>query len=279
MKKSLFLLGLAAALFSAGARAAEPPFDAKEVARKAEERYIGDDLSTALQMQLIDASGKTRRREFLIYRRTYPEGKKTLYKFLYPEDIKDTATLNEEVKGAQDIQHLFLPAARKLRRISTKNQSWMGSDFIYEDLEEINLDDYRYEAIGFETLDGYNCYVYAMVPLSDDRSAYGKQIRWIRRNGHLPVKIEYYDKQGQLLKVARMTDLREEAGAIYAWDIEMKNVRDSHRTVIRRRWIFLNTGIPDDLLTTRALQKPIEFYNHPAKMWETWKNALAKDGS
>jgi hypothetical protein len=123
--------------------------------------------------------------------------------------------------------------------------------------------------------DGYECYIYAKVPKPSAESIYGKQVEWVRKDGYLPVKTVYYDKNGKKLKVLEYTDLRKTPpdGIHYSWRIVMTNLQDGHRTEITRLWVFLDTGLDQRYVTTRHLRKPVKFYSHPKGMWNVWDEA------
>ncbi len=256
----------------------EKPLTGREVAHRAENRpgYKSDE-STALIMRLINPKGQVRARQFVRYQRKIEgEGKKTLMKFSTPSDIKDTGTLNEEVVGGNDRQHLYLPAAKKLRRVHLKQQSWLGSDFKYEDIMEIEFDDYRYTLLDSDSFQGHPCYRYEMVPIEEGHSIYGRQIRWVRKDGYLPVKNEYFSKEGKPVKVTEFTNIKKtRSGIPYAWRIVARSLENGHRTEITRLWLFLDSGLPKRYVSTRFLTNSIKSYQHPKNMWEVWKDSLA----
>ena len=268
--------GIAVTLLSAavGWAADTTSLSTRDIVQRDEYRYLGDDLSTALEMRLIDVRGQVRRSEVLVYRKTTRGLAKTLTKFLHPTDIKDAGTLTEEVKGHTDIQYLYLPETKKLRQIVGKDEPWMESDLSYEDLQRLKLDDYEYELLGVEVVDGHECYVCALRPVSPEKSTYGKQVRWIRTDNFCSIKLTFYDKRETLIKVEHATDLRETNGALYAWHITMEHVREHHRTELNRRWILLNTQMPDEILTTRHLRRSIDVYEHPANLWSLWEETF-----
>lgn len=245
------------------------PLSGREIAQRVQDRYQGDDVCSVSEMKLISAHGDQRSREFVVYEKTFTDGKKTLMKFLRPAEIKDTGNLIEEIKGADDRQYLYLPATQKLRRVSSKNQSWVGSDFLYEDLQELELDHYVYETLPRERVDDIDCHVYSMVPTNPDASVYGKQIWWVRMSDYVPVKVEYYKRGGQLLKVGHMSGFRDTNGAVYAWKTVMENREDAHRTELHRRGILVNSGLDDDLVTLRQLETSVDFYDYPPQIWES----------
>lgn len=248
----------------------EAPKNGRDLMEKIENRLgYGRSEFTGLEMTLINARGKKRVRTFVRYQLKSEDGeKKTLMKFLKPGDIRNTGTLNQEVVGGEDIQHLYLPALKKIRRIGgqNKSQSWVGSDFTFEDIQETELDDFSYTLLPPEKVDGHLCYTLEMRPKSPENSIYGKQIRWARQEGFLPVKWEYYDKSDKLLKVLYAKDLRPVSGIQYAWTLEFHNVQDKHKTHIKRLWLNLDEDIPESVVTTRYLKKSIHLYNEPSSL-------------
>ena len=64
------------------------------------------------------------------------DGDKSLSIFERPRDVKGTALLNFTHKTGTDDQWLFLPALKRVKRISSANKSgsFMGSEFAFEDI-------------------------------------------------------------------------------------------------------------------------------------------------
>ena len=64
------------------------------------------------------------------------DGDKSLLIFDQPRDVKGTAFLNFSHTTKPDDQWLYLPALKRVKRISSRNKSgpFMGSEFSYEDL-------------------------------------------------------------------------------------------------------------------------------------------------
>ena len=84
-----------------------------------------------------------------------PDGDRRLIRFTYPNDIRGTSFLVWEHPSAEDERFLFLPALGRVRRIagSETQDSFVGSDFTYEDIGGRELDEYTY---GFSGADGEN---------------------------------------------------------------------------------------------------------------------------
>ena len=76
------------------------------------------------------------------------DGDKSLTVFDEPRDVKGTALLTHAHKQEADDQWLYLPALKRVKRISSSNKSgsFMGSEFAYEDMsaQEVEKFTYRY---------------------------------------------------------------------------------------------------------------------------------------
>jgi len=109
------------------------------------------DSESAMTMTLINRSGKKSIRR--IRSRTLEvqgDGDKSLSIFDEPADVKGTASLTHSHATDADEQWLYLPALKRVKRISSKNKSgpFMGSEFAFEDIRPINTPGIRDSSIG-----------------------------------------------------------------------------------------------------------------------------------
>ena len=82
------------------------------------------------------------------------DGDKSLTIFDEPRDVQGTALLSFTHKEGPDDQWLYLPALKRVKRISSDNKSgpFMGSEFAYEDITSQEVDKYTYKYISDEKL-------------------------------------------------------------------------------------------------------------------------------
>ena len=81
----------------------------------------------------------------------------------------------------------------------------MGSEFAYEDLGSQETEKYTdHKYLGSETVDGRRCWKVHRIP-TERRSGYSKQIVWMDIEYQNALKIEYYDRKGELLKTMTFT--------------------------------------------------------------------------
>ena len=135
-----------------------------EVAKKNDKTMSGfEDSKSTMTMTLINAKGQTRIRTIRSKSLELDGGDKSLMEFLSPADVKGTKFLNYEHAQKDDDQWLYLPALKRVKRISSKNKSgaFMGSEFSYEDVSSFNIDKYDYKQEDAKTsiLQGKEVYV------------------------------------------------------------------------------------------------------------------------
>lgn len=129
------------------------------------------------------------------------DGDKLLILFDSPKDLKGTALLSYTHATRPDDQWLYMNAIKRVKRISSANKSgpFVGSEFAYEDLSGQELEKYQYRWLRDEQLDGIPTMVIERYP-SYEHSGYTRQVVWVDARIYHPVKIEYYDRKGALLK-------------------------------------------------------------------------------
>jgi len=120
------------------------------VARRVDERETGRDARMTMRMRLFDRQGRSRERALTMLAivggpgRPVP-GDRSLIRFTAPADIRGTGFLVWEQPGADDERFLYLPSLGRVRRIAAteSQESFVGSDFTYEDISGRELDDLR----------------------------------------------------------------------------------------------------------------------------------------
>lgn len=137
-------------------------------------------------------------------------GDKSLIVFDAPADVNGTALLSHAQILEPDDQWLFLPALKRVKRISSVNKSgpFVGSEFAFEDLTSLELNKFTYKHLRSETCGELTCDVVERRPRYP-HSGYTRQIAWIDQNVYQLRRIEYYDRRDELLKVLTFDDYRQ----------------------------------------------------------------------
>ena len=100
-----------------------------------------------------------------------------------------------------DDQWLFLPALKRIKRISSVNKSgpFVGSEFAFEDFTALELMKYNYKYLREEPCGDFMCDVVERYPRYE-YSGYTRQISWVDQTVFQVRKVEFYDRRDDLLK-------------------------------------------------------------------------------
>ncbi|ORU91685.1 MAG: hypothetical protein A6F71_08495 [Cycloclasticus sp. symbiont of Poecilosclerida sp. M] len=211
MKKYILLLLLLPIL----AVAQTPEERGLEIAIEADKRDLGfSDSSSQLVMVLKNARGDMSVRKMLSKTlEVEGDGDKGLTIFNEPADVKGTAFLSFTHIQEADDQWLYLPALKRVKRISSKNKSgpFMGSEFAFEDLSSREVEKYTYLYIKDEQVDGEDAFVMEIRP-TYKYSGYTRSIVWMSKEKYQPIKVEYYDRKNALLKTMRAMGFKKFLG-------------------------------------------------------------------
>lgn len=217
-----------------------------------------------IQMTLIDAGGDTSLRRFQTLVDSSGDQTKTITVFLSPESVKNTRFLTISDSGSQnrdngqEIQWIYLPALRKVKRISAgeRDSSFMGSDFTYADMGNIDdLDTSDHTLLGEEQTAQFNCYVVESIPHSDSPSAYGKTITWIDKESWLAVRVLFYQTDRKTVqKELNCEALGLSGDTWYTRKVVMENKADGHRTLMEILQVRFGISLNPGYFTTAYLE-------------------------
>ncbi len=209
---------LGGVLLSDQASAETPADKGLAIAQEIDRRDLGfENSKTVLRMILRNKQGESSTRELRIETLEIPDpdvGDKSLTVFDHPRDIKGTAFLSFTKILDPDDQWIYLPALKRVKRISSANKSgpFVGSEFAYEDLTSFEVKKYDYLWLGDEdcgeSMPGLSCYMLERRPLFEN-SGYTRQVSWVDQEEYRIVKVEFYDRKDSLLKSLTLTDYKQ----------------------------------------------------------------------
>ena len=236
----------------------------RAIAVEADRRDRGFGDSTAvIRMILRSRNGGERVRELRSRVLERPEeGDRSLVVFDSPPDVRGTALLTHANRAGEDDQWLYLPALKRVRRISASNRSgpFMGSDFSYEDLAGEVVENFSYrwlrdEACPGEPYTALTCFVVERRPL-DESSGYSRQIVWIDQQDYRTVQIAYYDGRDALLKTLMLGAYAQYGGRFWrAGEMLMTNHQTGQSTrLVWSRYEF-GVGVRESDFTPQALTR------------------------
>lgn len=201
-------------------------------------------------MILYDASNRAVERSFKIIRserNTAREGDLSRILFQDPADVRGTVLLtHSKVEPADDDQWLYLPANRRVRRISSSNRTgkFLSSEFSYEDMGGSELEDNTYEWLKDTPCPGManlTCHMVAVFP-KNKASGYSKRVLWLDTQAYRVYQNEYYNRRGNLEKRLVLSGYKDYQGHWRPALMQMVNLQTKRRTDMR--WDNYQFGVP-----------------------------------
>jgi len=227
--------------------------------------YQGRDGKAKVKMTITDKKGQSRIREFIILRKDVKDGgdQKYYVYFLKPADVRKMIFMvhkHTDIKKDDD-RWLYLPGLDLVKRIaaSDKRTSFVGSNFLYEDVSGRNLQEDTHELI--ETTDKY--YVVKNVPKKPDTVEFSYFNVSIDRKTFVPMKMEFYDKKNKLYRIIESQKVEtievKEGEIIHKFSTVIKSVVSDLNTGSKTAMEFANVKYNinlKDIFTERYLRRP-----------------------
>lgn len=259
MKKTLLIL---TSLLFAGALFAESGYD---IIKKSHDVPDPKTSSSTATLTIHSKKGSDRIREVIMKSKDYGDVEKSIIVFTTPKDVAGTGYLmfeyEEDANGnKKDSDNwLYMPAMKKTRRIassgSESEESFMGTDFTYQDMGDRSISKYDYTLLGEEAVDGVECYKVECISKAHTEKD-PRYISYISKGDYILRKCEFYDRQNQLHRVLTCTDFTTIKGFTTAQKMKMENVQTGTWSLIESKNIqYDEEDIDDSLFTVAALEK------------------------
>ena len=248
---------------------------ADDVARRIQDRDTGRDSRATLRMKLHDRRGRIRERALtmLTLRGGEPgaaatnaaRGDRLLIHFTYPNDIRGTGFLVWEHPQADDERFLYLPSIGRVRRIagSETQESFVGSDFTYEDIGGRELDEYTYsiadENSAWAPAGGPARPAWRLESRRKDSTAeFPRVVSLVLKDTFVVVGADVYNKRNEKQKVYSVRRLEQVEGIWTVMDSEMSDAVARTRTELLVEKIDYNVGVKEADFTRRELERGIK---------------------
>ncbi|MBH0178538.1 MAG: outer membrane lipoprotein-sorting protein [Nitrospira sp.] len=237
----------------------------EEIARRINARDEGEVVSRFVTMAMTDRSGTERVRETKSFRKYFGKEKRTVIFYLSPANIKDTAFLTYDYPEVDrdDDQWLYLPAVRKVRRISASDRGdyFLGTDFTYEDIRmetKVGIEDYSWKTLAEETIDGHRCFLVEEIPVNEKTAkelGYSKVQSWVDAEIWMVRQAKYWDVAGNPLKTLQVREITLIRDIWTAHQISVENHKTGHKTVFTFKDVNYGQSVKDELFTEDGLRR------------------------
>lgn len=247
----------ALAVSAAAEEKAGKALTADEIVNKANlvSYYAGGDGRAHVKMTITDGKGRTRDREMTILRRDVVKGgdQKFLVYFSRPSDVRNMTYLVWKHTGKDDDRWLYQPALDLVKRIAAgdKRTSFVGSDFLYEDVSGRRVEEDAHELLREEE----KAYVLRNTPKDKGSVEFAHYDVWIDKATFMPVKAEYYDASGRKYRLVEALEVKEIQGHPTVVKSKASNLGSGGNTVSEFTEVTYDLGIPDDIFAERYLRQ------------------------
>lgn len=240
---------------------------AYEIMKRARNLPEPETTSETATLTIHSKKGKDRIRQVIMKSRDYGEVEKEVIVFTAPKDVAGVGYLmfdyDEKEDGSkQDSDSwLYMPAMKKTRRIagsgSDSDNSFMGTDFTYGDMENRSLSKDNYELLGSESIDGVSCFKVKCI--GKDRSEKDPdRIAYIGKDDYVLRKCEYYDRQGSLHRVLTCSDIKVIDGFYIMGKMRMDNVQSGTYSFFEVSDVDLDgSKVDDSTFTVASLERGV----------------------
>lgn len=224
-------------------------------------RPEGDDMQADLTMTLTNSRGEIRIRKIKQFSKDMGKVEKKIMFFQYPADVRNTSfmTWGYDEAGKDDDQWIYLPALKKVKRISSDSKSdyFMGSDFTYDDLGDRHPTDDTHTLLREDTFEGELFYVVESIPKNKEYM-YSRTLTWIIKDKWIRLKKEFYDEDGNQLKTLVVKKYDKISGFWIILHSQMHNIQKKHTTDMELKSVKVNSDIPAGKFTVRMMERGIQ---------------------
>jgi len=249
---------------------------AESVARQVQDRNTGRDSRSAMRMKLFDRHGRVRERGLTIISLrgrespgaspSAPDGDRLLVRFSYPNDIRGTSFLVWEHPNSDDERFLYLPSLGRVRRIAgaETQESFVGSDFTYEDIGGREFNDYTYAFAGPDggnaswspTVGGAPRPAWRLESRRKDTSAdFPRVVSLVLKDTFVVVGADVYNRRNERQKVYSVRRLEQIEGIWTVMESAMTNALEKTRTDLLVGSADYNVGLKDTDFSRRELER------------------------
>ncbi len=251
-------VAIAADLSEFNLEQAPPNVDARQLARTAEDNMRSDRTFFKGEMTVVSPR-LTRPRVVAFHSWEDSQEKKSLIRIDAPSKDKGTGFLKLHPN-----LWMYIPRVERTVRVppSMMLQSWMGSDFSNDDLvrESSEVDDYDHRLLGIDTGQGSavdrRSFVVEYRPHEGAPVVWGSIVAWLDIESGAPLRQDFFDEEGERLRVMRFGDFRqiEDRFVPHHWEMTPLD-KPGHKTTIEIEKIEFDLELQSSIFTTRNLKR------------------------
>jgi hypothetical protein len=191
-------------------------------------------------------------------RREVDGGQGIVTALLDPPSVHGFALLARKGKDGSDRLWMYVPPVRRVRELVgvDRFQPFLGSEFSLGELASFDVTDRSYEHAGEEQIDGVKAY--KIVERLSEPTPYSRIETWISADRHLPLVRRYYDRAGDLWKVAHFQDVALIDDVPTVLHVTMKDEQAGGESELRISEVRYDADVPAGVFEPAALARAAE---------------------
>ena len=240
--------------------------EADQILEKVRDRYDGTDYISNVTLVTHSKNKLLSEKKMYMLQKDIADNELTLMSVQYPVDVRDVSflmkTYKEQVQR-EDEQWMYLPAFRKVRRISPKDKrgAFMGSEFSYFDLDKLRVADFDSRLQGEEQVLSRPAWKIERTPVNQDvinKAGYYKVVLWVDKERDVILRQDYYDAKGILFKRQLAKQMEKIQDIWTITESTMDNFTENKKTRISYAETQYNLGLQDSLFRKGKLKRGVE---------------------
>ncbi len=230
--------------------------NARQIVEEAQKRTNATSQRYEGLLQVFDAKGKISDKRWIFERIGSHGRSKAVLRFTGPAEVKGIALLVINHPDRASDQWMWTPALERDRRIALQDRStrFFGTDFSFEDLEERDVDQYDYQLLGDDTVDGAACWKIQSTPKETKSSQYTRSLVWVRKADYAFARIENFSRD-QIVRRLNYLEIANIQGIWTARVLEMSDLRRGSRTRLTLDKLQYNVPMKDEDFTLQAIRR------------------------
>jgi len=230
--------------------AAAPEGDARDLVKRVMEALPRVPFTSTLT--LTTAQGV---RQFALHHKFIDGARDSYLELTAPEELKGIRFLFLERVNAPADQYMKLATSKTLMRVAdeVRTQPFLGSTFYIADLVTPPLDNFTYKLVGEEQILGRRALLVEAAPKDPKKEIYGKTIMGLDPQDLLVLRRQFYDHDGQILKVWTVESIEKVDGIWTMTKQRMTNTQANEQSRLEVQAIKYNVELPDAMFTPKYL--------------------------
>ncbi|HLE13032.1 MAG: hypothetical protein A2504_17545 [Bdellovibrionales bacterium RIFOXYD12_FULL_39_22] len=225
--------------------------DGKAIATRAYHVEDGKDLKAKVSMTIFENKKESKTRSLELFRIDDNQNDRVLIRVCMPQLLKGTTFLAWNNQNKASDLWIYLPSKKMSRRIaeSAKYQSFVASDYTYDDLSKISLTENSFRRLP----DSGGFFSVEVIPNKTD--SFSKKIALVRKDNFIVEKITFYDKQNNPFKIYKTLELKNIQGIWTIAKSSLSDLKNNSETILVLEKIEYNSNLSKSFFNSNNLER------------------------